>query len=444
MPATVGMVNLGCAKNLVDAEIMMGLLDAAGFQLVADETSADVVVVNTCGFLVSAEQEGIRQVLELAAPDRKIVLAGCMVQRHREEVMEALPEVSAAIGSGDLKQIVQVVERVLEGDRFTSISAKPEYAYDEVLPRRQATFGPSAFLKISEGCDHRCAFCIIPQLRGGHRSRPIEVILEEAQHLVRGGVRELCLIAQDSTRYGLDRYGKVALGELLKALDAESGADWIRLHYAYPMYVNEQLFEAFRGLKRVLPYLDIPLQHSHPEVLRRMRRPTNEGVEELVARMRAEIPGLVLRTSFIVGFPGETEEEFQHLLDFVRRVKLEHVGAFEFSPEEGSPAFDLPNRVPKKVIKQRRAALMAAQQEVSLAIQEGLVGQTMDMLVEAVEVKSGLLVGRCFRDAPDVDGKLLAKAGDFEVEAGDLVPVRITMAKPYDLHGEVVGPPARG
>lgn len=440
MPATVGMVNLGCAKNLVDAEIMMGLLDAAGFSLVADEHSADVVVVNTCGFLVSAEQEGIRQVLELASPDRKIVLAGCMVQRHREEVMDAMPEVSAAIGSGDLKEIVRVVERVLEGERFTKISEKPTYTYDEVLPRRQATFGPSAFLKISEGCDHRCAFCIIPQLRGGHRSRPIEVVLEEAQQLVRGGVRELCLIAQDSTRYGLDRYGKVALAELLKALDEESGADWIRLHYAYPMYVNEQLFEAFRGLKRVLPYLDIPLQHSHPEVLRRMRRPTNEGVEDLVARMRANIPGLVLRTSFIVGFPGETEEEFQHLLDFVKRVKLEHVGVFEFSPEEGSPAHDFANPVPKKVIKARRAALMAAQQEVSLAIHETLVGSTMDMLVEAVEVKSGLLVGRCFRDAPDVDGKLIAKAKGHDVEPGDIVPVRITMAKPYDLHAEVLAP----
>ncbi|MEB3195724.1 MAG: 30S ribosomal protein S12 methylthiotransferase RimO [Candidatus Sericytochromatia bacterium] len=439
MTAKVGVVNLGCAKNLVDTEIMMGLLGQAGFQLVAESDEADVVLVNTCGFLVSAQQESARQILELSdGGSKKIVMAGCMVQRHREEVLEALPEVSAAIGSGDLKSIVRVVERVLDGERFSEISEKPTYAYDEVLPRLQSGLGPSAYLKISEGCDHRCAFCIIPQLRGGHRSRPIETIVEEARQLVAGGTREVVLIAQDSTRYGLDRYGRAALPELLAALNEVEGLNWIRLHYAYPMYVNDALFEAMRNLPKVLPYLDIPLQHSHPDVLRRMHRPTNESVADLVDRMRAGVPGLVLRTSFIVGFPGETEEEFAHLMEFVRTQRLDHVGVFVFSPEEGTTAYPLKGRVTKKVANQRRSALMALQQGISQSIHDELVGQELTMLVEAIESKSGILIGRTFRDAPDVDGTTFARCDDPHVEPGDLVQVRITEAKPYDLHGEVV------
>ncbi|MEB3285772.1 MAG: 30S ribosomal protein S12 methylthiotransferase RimO [Candidatus Sericytochromatia bacterium] len=438
MTAKVGVVNLGCAKNLVDTEIMMGLLGQAGFQLVSETDDADVVLVNTCGFLVSAQQESARQILELAqGGTRKIVMAGCMVQRHREEVLEALPEVSAAIGSGDLKSIVRVVERVLDGERFTEIAEKPIYAYDEVLPRLQSGLGPSAYLKISEGCDHRCSFCIIPQLRGGHRSRPIETIVEEAKALVAGGTREVVLIAQDSTRYGLDRYGKAALPELLEALNAVEGLVWIRLHYAYPMYVNDALFSALRSLPKVLPYIDIPLQHSHPDVLRRMHRPTNESIEDLVARMRSGVPNLVLRTSMIVGFPGETDEEFAHLMDFVRAQRLDHVGVFVFSPEEGTTAYPLKGRVPKKVANHRRSALMALQQSVSQSIHDQLVGTELDMLVEAVETKTGILIGRTYRDAPDVDGTTFARCDDPAVEPGDLVRVRITEAKPYDLHGEV-------
>jgi ribosomal protein S12 methylthiotransferase len=440
MSARVGVVNLGCAKNLVDTEIMMGLLGQAGFQLVPETDEADVVLVNTCGFLLSAQQESARQILELAqGGDRKIVVAGCMVQRHREEVLEALPEISAAIGSGDLKSIVRVVERVLDGERFSEISEKPTYAYDEVLPRLQTGLGPSAYLKISEGCDHRCAFCIIPQLRGGHRSRPIETIVAEAEQLVAGGTREVVLIAQDSTRYGLDLYSRAALPELLEALNGVEGLAWIRIHYAYPMYVNDALFKAMRELPKVLPYMDIPLQHSHPDVLRRMRRPTNEPVGDLVARIRAGVPGIALRTSFIVGFPGETEEEFAHLVDFVQTQRLDHVGVFVFSPEEGTPSHEMKGRVPKKVAQKRRSTLMAVQQGVSQSIHDGLVGHELTMLVEATEARTGILIGRTFRDAPDVDGTLFARCADPDVEPGDLVTVRITEAKPYDLHGEVVG-----
>lgn len=439
MTAKVGVVNLGCAKNLVDTEIMMGLLDQAGFKLVSDTDDADVVLVNTCGFLVSAQQESAKQILELAQDgNRKIVMAGCMVQRHREEVLEALPEVSAAIGSGDLKSIVMVVERVLQGERFTEISEKPTYSYDEVLPRIQSGLGPSAYLKISEGCDHRCAFCVIPSLRGGHRSRPIETIVAEAKQLVAGGTKEVVLIAQDSTRYGIDLYkGKAALPDLLRALNDVEGLEWIRVHYAYPMYVNDALFEAMRELPKVLKYMDIPLQHSHPDMLRRMRRPTNEDVGDLVDRIRAGVPGIAIRTSFIVGFPGETEEEFQHLAQFVRDKKLDHVGVFLFSSEEGTPSHDMPGKVTKKVASQRRAQLMAMQQGISEQIHEALVGTEIPMLVEAVEAKSGLLIGRTYRDAPDVDGTTFARTDDPSIEPGDIVPVRITVAKPYDLHGEV-------
>ncbi len=439
MSAKVGVVNLGCAKNLVDTEIMMGLLDQAGFKLVDETGDADVVLVNTCGFLVSAQQESARQILELAQGGaKKIVMAGCMVQRHREEVLEALPEVSAAIGSGDLKSIVRVVERVLDGERFTEISEKPTYAYDEVLPRIQSGLGPSAYLKISEGCDHRCAFCVIPSLRGGHRSRAIETIVAEAKQLVAGGTREVVLIAQDSTRYGLDLYQRAALPELLAALNDVEGLAWIRVHYAYPMYVNEALFQAMRELPKVLKYMDIPLQHSHPDMLRRMRRPTNEPVADLVDRIRAGVPGIALRTSFIVGFPGETEEEFAHLAAFVQEKKLDHVGVFLFSPEEGTPSHDMKDRVTKKVAAKRRSQLMAIQQGVSQAIHDGLVGETLPMLVEALEAKSGILIGRTFRDAPDVDGTTFARTDDPHVEPGDIVSVRVTVAKPYDLHGEVV------
>jgi ribosomal protein S12 methylthiotransferase len=439
MTAKVGVVNLGCAKNLVDTEIMMGLLDQAGFKLVNESDDADVVLVNTCGFLVSAQQESARQILELAqGGQKKIVMAGCMVQRHREEVLEALPEVSAAIGSGDLKSIVTVVERVLQGERFTEISEKPTYAYDEVLPRIQSGLGPSAYLKISEGCDHRCAFCVIPSLRGGHRSRPIETIVEEARQLVAGGTKEVVLIAQDSTRYGIDLYkGKAALPDLLRALNEVDGLEWIRVHYAYPMYVNDALFEAMRDLPKVLKYMDIPLQHSHPDMLRRMRRPTNEDVGDLVDRIRAGVPGIAIRTSFIVGFPGETEEEFAHLAQFMQEKKLDHVGVYLFSPEEGTPSHDMPDRVTKKVAQKRRSQLMALQQGISESIHETLVGTEIPMLVEAVEAKSGLLIGRTYRDAPDVDGTTFARTDDPNIEPGDIVPVRITVAKPYDLHGEV-------
>lgn len=434
------MVNLGCAKNLVDAEIMMGLLNQAGHQLVADETTADVVVVNTCGFLVSAQQESARKIIELGQGGKtKVVMAGCMVQRHREEVLEALPEVSAALGSGDLKHIVQVVERVIDGDRFTVISEKPTYAYDEVLPRIQATFGPSAFVKISEGCDHKCSFCIIPQLRGGHRSRKIETIVEEAKQLVAGGTKEVVLIAQDSTRYGLDLYQRAALPELLKALNDEvEGLDWIRVHYAYPMYVNEALLNAMRDLPKVVKYMDIPLQHASKETLRRMRRPTNEWVGDLVDRIRAGVPGIAIRTTFIVGFPGETEEEFQELYDFIKNYRLDHVGVFVFSPEEGTHSHELKDRVPKKVAQQRRSKLMALQQQISNEINETFVGKTLPMLVESIEAKSGILIGRTFRDAPDVDGTVFARCEDPNVEPGEIVNVLITEAKPYDLRGTVV------
>ncbi|MFP5504550.1 MAG: 30S ribosomal protein S12 methylthiotransferase RimO [Candidatus Sericytochromatia bacterium] len=439
MSAKIGVVNLGCAKNLVDTEIMMGLLNQAGFQMIADEKAADVVLVNTCGFLVSAQQESARQIIELGQGGKsKIVMAGCMVQRHRDEVLEALPEVSAALGSGDLKHIVKVVERVLDGERFTQISEKPTYAYDEVLPRMQATFGPSAFVKISEGCDHQCSFCIIPQLRGGHRSRPIEVVVEEAKQLVAGGVKEVVLIAQDSTRYGLDLYQKAALPELLTALNEVEGLEWIRLHYAYPMYVNDALLDAMRDLPKVVKYMDIPLQHASKATLKRMRRPTNEWVGDLVDRIRAGVPGIAIRSTFIVGFPGETEEEFQELYDFLKAKRLDHVGVFVFSPEEGTHSHDLKDRVPKKIANQRRSKLMALQQQISNEINEGFVGQEMDMLVESIEAKSGMLIGRTFRDAPDVDGTVFARCEDPEVEPGDIVKVKITTAKPYDLHAELV------
>ena len=431
---TIAVTHLGCEKNRIDTEHMLGLLVQAGYEVDANEELADYVIVNTCSFIQAAREESVRTLVELAEADKKIVITGCMAQHFQEQLLEELPEAVALVGTGDYHKIVNVIERAETGERVQDVSQEPTYIADETTPRYRTTTEGVAYLRIAEGCDYRCAFCIIPHLRGKQRSRPIESIVAEAERLASEGVREIILISQITTNYGLDIYGEPRLAELLRAL-GNVDIPWIRMHYAYPTGLTPSVIAAIQETSNVLPYLDLPLQHSHPDVLRSMNRPwqgrVNDGV---IDRIKAAIPNAVLRTTFIVGFPGETEEHFQHLLEFVRRHEFDHVGVFTFSPEEGTPAFNLPNQVPQSVMDDRRDALMTVQQPISLRRNRAQVGKVVDVLIEQENPETNELIGRSARFSPDVDGLVYVRGS---ATLGSLVPVAIADADVYDLYGHV-------
>jgi len=438
---TVAFNHLGCEKNRIDTEHMLGLLVQAGYHVDANEELADYVVVNTCSFIESAREESVRTLIELATAQKKVVITGCLAQHFQQELLDSLPEAKAIVGTGDYQHIVSVLERVEAGERVNQVSANPTFVGDEHLPRYRTTSEAIAYLKVAEGCDYRCAFCIIPRLRGDQRSRPIDSIVAEAQTLAAQGVKELILISQITTNYGLDLYGRPQLAELLRAL-GEVEIPWIRVHYAYPTGLTPEVLAAYREVPNVLPYLDLPLQHSHPEVLRAMNRPWQADVTAgVLARIRAQLPEAVLRTTFIVGFPGETEEQFEHLLAFVAEQHFDHVGVFTFSAEEGTPAADLPDQVPAEVAAARKDRLMALQQPIAAACNAAWVGRIVDVLIEQENPSTGAMLGRCARFAPEVDGevRVLPGEGGLCAAPGTMVPVRITAADTYDLIGEVVG-----
>jgi ribosomal protein S12 methylthiotransferase len=399
-----------------------------------------VVVVNTCSFIQDAREESVRTLVELAEQGKDLIIAGCLAQHFQQELLEALPEAKAVVGTGDYQHIVSVLERVEAGERVQQVSAVPSFVADEHLPRYRTTNEAVAYLKVAEGCDYRCAFCIIPKLRGDQRSRSIASIVAEARELAAQGVQELILISQITTNYGQDLAGRPLLADLLRALgDVE--IPWIRVHYAYPTGLTPEVLTAFRETANVLPYLDLPLQHSHPDVLRAMNRPWQAGVtSELLRRIREQLPDAVLRTTFIVGFPGETEEHFQHLLNFVAEQRFDHVGVFTFSPEEGTAAASLPDPVAPDVAQERRDRLMALQQPIAAARNQAWVGRIVDVLIEQENPTTGEMIGRCARFAPDVDGevRIWPGPGGLCAAPGTLVPVRITAADVYDLQGEVV------
>ncbi|SBO44791.1 30S ribosomal protein S12 methylthiotransferase RimO [Cyanobium sp. NIES-981] len=438
---TIAFAHLGCEKNRVDTEHMLGLLAEAGYGVSADEGEASVVVVNTCSFIQDAREESVRTLVELAEQGKELIIAGCLAQHFQEELLESLPEAKAIVGTGDYQHIVSVLEKVEAGERVNQVSATPTFVGDEHLPRYRTTSEAVAYLKVAEGCDYRCAFCIIPRLRGDQRSRPIESIVAEARQLAAQGVKELVLISQITTNYGLDLYGKPQLAELLRAL-AEVEIPWIRVHYAYPTGLTSEVLAAYREVPNVVPYLDLPLQHSHPDVLRAMNRPWQANVTGgLLQRIREQLPDAVLRTTFIVGFPGETEEHFQHLLDFVAEQRFDHVGVFTFSPEDGTPAADLPDAVAPEVAASRKDRLMALQQPIAAARNQAWVGRIVDVLIEQENPATGEMLGRCSRFAPEVDGEVRVNPGPGGLCAapGTMVPVRLTAADTYDLIGEVVG-----
>ncbi len=431
---TIAISHLGCEKNRIDSEHMLGLLAQAGYQVDSNEELADYVVVNTCSFIQAAREESVRTLVELAEANKKIVITGCMAQHFQEELLEEIPEAVAVVGSGDYHKIVDVIHRVESGERVKEVSAEPTYIADETVPRYRTTTEGVAYLRVAEGCNYRCAFCIIPYLRGNQRSRPIESIVAEAEQLAEQGVQEIILISQITTNYGLDLYGEPKLAELLSAL-GKVNIPWIRIHYAYPTGLTPQVIAAIRHTPNVLPYLDLPLQHSHPEILRAMNRPWQGRVNDaIIERIKHELPSAVLRTTFIVGFPGEREAHFQHLKEFVQRHQFDHVGVFTFSAEEGTPAYDLAGCVPNSVMESRRNELMEIQQPIAAEKNRACIGKTLDVLIEQENPRTGDLIGRCARFAPEVDGLVYVRG---EASLGSIVPVTITGTDTYDLYGEV-------
>lgn len=432
---TIAISHLGCEKNRIDSEHILGLLVEAGYQVDSNEELADYVIVNTCSFIEAAREESVRTLVELADAKKKIVITGCMAQHFQEQLLDELPEAVAVVGTGDYHKIVDVIQRVERGERVKEISAEPTYIADETVPRYRTTSEGVAYLRVAEGCDYRCAFCIIPHLRGNQRSRTIESIVTEAQQLADQGVQEIILISQITTNYGLDLYGEPKLAELLRAL-GKVDIPWIRMHYAYPTGLTPKVIAAIQDTPNVLPYLDLPLQHSHPDVLRAMNRPWQGRVnDQIIEKLKTEIPDAVVRTTFIVGFPGETDDHFEHLREFVQRHEFDHVGVFTFSPEEGTPAYSLPNQLPQVVMEARRDALMQIQQPISLKQNQKSIGQTVDVLIEQQHPQTGELIGRSPRFAPEVDGLVYVEG---EARLGSLVKVQITDADIYDLYGYVL------
>ena len=438
--ALVHFRSLGCPKNQVDSEVMLGALALHGYAICEEPEHADVAVLNTCSFIASAREESIGAILELveqrnAGGLRALIVAGCLPQRYGQELAKELPEVDAFIGTGDFPQIASILDRVLEGQRGgVYVDAGRSYLQDGDDPRLLIGPGHSAYLKIAEGCDRICAFCAIPGIRGGFQSRSQDSLVAEAGSLAAQGVRELNLISQDTTSWGKDQPGRPKLAELIGALDRVEGLDWIRLLYLYPSALSDAVIDAIAGAKRVLPYVDVPLQHGSDRMLKRMRRGvTAERQSRLVARLRERIPGVVLRTTFIVGFPGETEQDFEALLSFVADSRFERLGVFRYSDEEGTAALDLPDKVPLELARERYHRLMSLQRDIMAKQLETLIGLEADLLVD--HGRPGLATARLWSQAPEIDGHVLLRGN---AEVGSLVRARITQVRDVDLEAEVV------
>jgi ribosomal protein S12 methylthiotransferase len=437
----VGLVSLGCPKNLVDSEVMIGRLQQAGYTVSTNVQDADVIVVNTCAFIDRAKQESVDTILEMAREKeggraKRLVVTGCLAQRYDADLRKEIPEIDATLGTGQVDEIVKAV-----GGAATVTDAaekEPTWIYDHTSPRVLSTPSFMAYLKISEGCDYTCSFCIIPTLRGKHRSRPVEDIVREAEALGAQGVRELILVAQDSTRYGQDIGMRDGLAALLKRLGRVDGIRWIRVMYAYPSTVTEPILDAIASEEKVVKYIDIPLQHASESVLKRMKRPTGRGnLLGLVEKMREKVPGLTLRTSFIVGFPGETDADFAELQAFVQAAQFDNVGVFTFSDEEGTTSFDLPDRVPQRTKEARRRKLMSQQKKISTRRNRKRVGQRIEVLVEGAHPETELILqGRATGQAPEIDGSVLINDG--MAYPGSFVTCEITEAHAYDLVARIV------
>lgn len=435
-------VSLGCDKNLVDTEMMLGLLNKDGYTFTDDENEADIILINTCCFINDAKEESVNTILEMAnlkkeGRCRALIVTGCMAQRYKEEIMQEIPEVDGILGTSTYDEISSVLGRALSGEGhiscFHELSALPDVKAKRVV----TTGGHYAFLKIAEGCDKYCTYCIIPSLRGPYRSVPMERLLAQARELADQGVKELILVAQETTLYGVDLYGKKMLPALLKELSAIPGIQWLRIQYCYPEEITEELIEAIRTEEKVCHYLDIPIQHASDRILKRMNRKTTlEELKKNIARLREAIPDIALRTTLIAGFPGETKEDHELLMDFVEEMRFERLGVFAYSAEEDTPAASFPDQVPQEVKEERRDAIMELQQEIAFENSEGMVGRTLEVMIEGKVADENAYVGRTYMDAPNVDGLIFVNA-DEPLMSGDFCRVKVTGALDYDLIGEL-------
>jgi len=442
---TVRLITLGCPKNEVDSEEIAGGLQQAGYRLDPHTRTPEVTIINTCGFIEPAKQESLQVIRDAlrqkqAGNTQKVIVAGCLVQRMGDALRQMLPEVDAFVGVGQMARFAEIVNTARQSQKPLNEIQPPHHRWAEVTTRLRSRTPWSAYLKISEGCDHRCTFCTIPSFRGRHVSKPIERVLEEARWLAQNGAKELNLIAQDTTQYGYDLYRRCMLPALLRELAQVEGIRWIRIHYAYPSRVSDALIETMACLPQVVPYLDVPLQHVNREILRAMRRPGNGATYlRMIERLRRAMPEIALRTTFIVGFPGETEAQFQELLEFLQQAQLDRVGAFVYSRERGTPAAEMAHQVPFRVKRERYDRLMRAQQTISLARNREWVGKEITVLIEGYSEEGNWAIGRSHRDAPDVDG--LVYVPNCHTAPGEFVPVRIERADVYDLFGVPSGEP---
>lgn len=429
----IALVSHGCAKNLVDSELMLGLLSENGYGITLDEKDADIVIINTCSFIHDAEKESVDSILEMINDGKKVIIAGCLAQKHGEELKKAIPEISALVGTTDFTKIIDVIKAIEDGKEYIEeVSNQPEYIYPENIKRQQITVGSSSYIKIADGCNYRCGYCIIPYLRGDYHSRKMEDIIAEANELVKKGVTEIILIAQDTTGYGVDLYKKPMLSELLRALNKIENLGWIRIMYAYPTQMTDELLDAIAECDKVVKYVDIPLQHSHPDMLKRMNRPSFDYVP-MIENIRKRVPNVAIRTAFIVGYPGETEEEFEHLYNFVKEMKFNKMGVFEYSREKGTPSYNMKPQISKKIMKERYNKLMELQQGISKEINEGFIGKTIPCIIESF-TDDGYVMARSQNDAPEVDGLVYIKT-DEQLVPGDIEDVKIIDCDEYDLIG---------
>jgi len=444
MSIKIAFISLGCDKNLVDSEVMLGIIDREGYLITNNEEEADVIIVNTCGFIQDAAEEGIENVISAGeykqnGKCRALIVTGCMAQRYQNDIFDELPEVDAVVGTGDFEKIVPVIKEALEGKKVRMVTDINHMVNEELFENRKLSApGHFAYLKIAEGCDSHCTYCIIPSLRGRYRSRKIESLIKEAKNLCNNGIKELILVAQDTARYGIDIYGRCELPTLLRELSKIEDLEWIRLLYCYPESITDGLIKEICNNQKVCNYLDMPLQSGDNTTLKHMgRKGTCESLSELINKLRSEIPDIVLRTTFITGFPGESEEQFENTLDFIRDMRFDKLGVFTYSPEEGTPAAKLPNQIDEDIKQKRKDIMLDTQKYISAGLLAEKVGKTYKVMVEGLLSAEDVYCGRTYGDAAEIDGIVFFESNE-DLVAGEIREVRITKSSDYDLTGVLV------
>lgn len=435
-------ISLGCDKNLTDSEVMLGLLASEGYEMTNDETKADIIVINTCCFIHDAKEESIQNILDMAEYKKTgklkaLVVTGCLAERYRQEILDEIPEVDAVLGTTAYDKIIEAIQSALEGKATVTMESLKALPMTDIK-RQITTGGHFAYLKIAEGCDKHCTYCIIPKIRGGFRSVPMERLLKEAKELADQGVKELILVAQETTLYGKDLYGKKSLHRLLKELCKISGIYWIRLMYCYPEEIYDELIQVMKEEPKICHYLDLPIQHASDDILKRMgRRTSKQELTDIIAKLRKEIPDICIRTTLITGFPGETQQQHEELYRFINEMEFDRLGVFTYSPEEDTPAVKMPGQVEEEVKEDRQAELMELQQEIAFEAAENMAGREVLVMIEGKVADEAVYVGRTYRDAPNVDGLIFVETGE-ELISGDFAKVKITGALEYDLIGGLV------